>query len=192
MLKNKKINQAGFVILRVLIALLILGSAGFYIHRQNLKNSIPLPTQIAASMTPSPTPTPSPVPTPRPTIRPAPAVTRNPSTPTPQSSAAASCSQFKPADGLATIRINLKEKDGQALSGDWIVKIKPTGSCPGMLPPMWGSQINEVIHQPNYTYTSPGLHPGQFRVDVQYHVSGEGFNWDGTSGSHSHETTVSN
>lgn len=185
----------GFVFIPLLIGLMLVAAVGggyFYLSgNKNTTNQSS--SEISPSILPSATPEPTLTPTFTPTPSPKPTPTKKPFTPTPKPTAAQSaCSQFVPENGLTTITINLKEKAGATLTGDWIVKIKPTGSCPGILPPNWGGQINEVIHQPNYTYTSPGLHPGQFRVDVQYHFTGEGFDWDGTSGSHSREVMVSN
>jgi len=175
----------GFAPVAIIIIIAVVLVTGVLIsknYQRSDTSSTPQPTMESTAV-PTLTPSPSPRSSIRPTVRP---------TITPTPTASTGCSRFKPEDGLTSITITLKEKDGKPLVGDWIVKIKPTGSCPGILPQAWGSQINEVIRQPNYTYTSPGLHPGQFRVDINYHITGDGFDWDGTSGTHSREVTVSN
>jgi len=191
--------KKGFVIIPILIAfsLALIVGFGYTIYKKSHFN----PNQyewagvsITPSITPesvSNSPTLTTVPTITPTKKPIP--TKKPNTPTPKpTTAQTSCSQFKPADGLATITITLKEKSGQSLAGDWTVKIKPTGACPGMLSPGWNGELTEIVRQPTYTYKSPGFSPGQFRVDVNYHTSGSGFDVDATSGDHSNEVGVSN
>jgi len=189
MLNNSK---KGFIFLPVLIAAaaIIIGVGGyFYFSNKDAKSINRSDARISATATQTPAPTTKPTLTP--TLSPKPIPTKKPITPTVKpTGAVTSCSKFKPEDGLTTLLITLKEKDGKPLIGDWTVKIKPTGSCPGILPPNWGNELSDVVRQPNYTYTSPGLHPGQFRVDVQYYYTGEGFDWDGTSGPHSKEVTV--
>jgi hypothetical protein len=188
--------RKGFIFLPLLLVVAIVAIIAGGIYVQNKNNSVQNSSDnILLTSTPTAGPTVTPTFSPTPTAKPTP--TKKPFTPTPKpttipTAAESGCSKFKPEDGLTTITITLKEKDNKPLVGDWIVKIKPTGSCPGILPPGWGSEINEVIKQPNYNYTSPGLHPGQFRVDVQYHFTGEGLDWDGTSGNHTREVSVSN
>ncbi len=187
--------RKGFVFIPVLIiiALTLIGAIGYSIYQRSSSDKIDnslentKPTESPAF---SPSPTTTPIPTATPTKKPVP--TKKPNTPTPSPvTNATGCSQFVPENGLATITINLKEKDNQPLFGDWIVKIKPTGSCPAIMP--YGNQpVEAVIRQGTYTYTSPGFHPGQVRVDVNYHFSGEGFDMDAISGSHSREINVSN
>lgn len=127
--------------------------------------------------------------TPTPAKKPKPIISKIPS-PTPTIDLS-DCGRFKPEDGLATITIVLKEKDGKPLYGDWTVTIKPTGNCPAILP--YGNKpITDIIRQPTYTFTTVGFHPGQVRVDVKYHYTGEGFDVDATSGNHVREVTVSN
>ena len=181
--------QKGFAPLIVLFTFAILAAGvGFYSIKN--KTSMKVEDKADATQTPaaSSSPTNTPISTPKstlsPTKRPVVTVTTSPVSQN-------NCSRFKPENGPTSVTITLKEKDGKALSGDWVVEIKPTGSCPGILPPHWGSKINEVVRQPNYTYTSPGMGPGQFRVDVKYHLTGEGFDWEGTSGSHAREVVVS-
>lgn len=170
----------------VAVTLVMIAGAVAFKSYQKVGLSTPLPQVLVQT---SPSPTPSLIPTIKPTAAP----TKKPTTtPTPTTAANLGCSKYKPEDGLATLTINLKEKDGKPLVGDWTVKIKPKSPCPGMLPPLWGSEINEVVRQPTYTYTSQGMHPGLFRVDVNYHYTGEGFDWEGTSGNHTKEITVSN
>ena len=175
----------------IMIVAVVVITAVVFSSLTSTPGTTPAPA-IESTFSPVPTTTPTPKPTPKPTLKPTVMPVKT-ITPTPVATVVSGgCSKFDPTAGLATITITLKEKDSKPLVGDWIVKIKPTGSCQGILPPNWGSQLNEVIKQPNYTYTSPGMHPGQFRVDVQYHYTGEGFDWDGTSGGHSREIQVSN
>lgn len=176
----------GFAAIYLVIGLFILAILGF--GYSNFKNT----TVMQETPTAAPTSTPSLPPTATPTLKPIVTKKPSPQSPSPTSVVQNPCAQFKPENGLTSITITLKEKDGKPLAGDWTVKIKPASECPGQLPPMWGGQINEVIRQPNYTYTSPGMGPGKFRVDVNYHAGGEGFDWDGTSGNHSREITVTN
>src|SRR3972149_3456276 len=185
-------RNKGFVLLPILILIAIVAlGAGIYINSKKVKTSVPQ-TELQTStitITETPSSIPTSVPTPPPTKKPQPTLTKA-TTPTPAVNIS-DCSRFKPEDGLATITINLKEKDGKTLIGDWIVKIKPTGSCPAILP--YGNQpLTNVIHQGTYTYTSVGFHTGQVRVDVEYHYTGEGFDVDATSGNHSRDVTVSN
>lgn len=197
-------RKNGFAFVYIIIVLSVVGLIGVgYLGLKKSKIDLKLPNIANFKPSQSPTPTPSPFAspkptvqagTPTPTIKPTPRPTKKPVIPTvsPAPVADNGCSKFKPADGLTTLTITLKEKDGNALAGDWVVKISPSGACPGSLPPNWGSQINDVIKQPKYTYTSAGLGPGKFRVDVNYHTSGEGFDWDGVSGNTTREVTVSN
>lgn len=181
--------QKGFAPILVIFALAVLtAGVGFYSIKN--KTSVNVEDKIDETQTPTPSssPTNTSISTSKPTLSP----TKRPvAVATASSAPQNNCSRFKPENGLTSITITLKEKDGKTLSGDWIVEIKPTGSCPGILPPHWGSKVNEVVRQPNYTYTSPGMGPGQFRVDVKYHLTGEGFDWEGTSGNHTKEVVVS-
>lgn len=141
----------------------------------------------------SPTQIPSPtiIPTASPTMKPIPTKVPIPKLSIVPTSTTTDCSKFKPEDGLATISITLKEKDGKPLFGDWAVEIKHAGTCPAILP-YGDQQLNTVIKQGTYTFTSAGFHPGQVRVDVKYHYTGEGLDIDAVSGNTSREVTVSN
>lgn len=187
-------NQ-GFIFIPILVfVVFIVGGAGTYFYVKHNKTSNI--QNVVEIFTPTPTgantPTLTPISTftpPIPTKKPQPTLTKAPTlTPTVNLN---DCSRFKPEDGLATITISLKEKDGKSLLGDWTVTIKPTGSCPAILP--YGNQpLFNVIKQYTYTFTTVGFHPGQVRVDVNYHYSGEGFDVDATSGNHVREVVVSN
>lgn len=175
------------------ILLLIIGVviAGVLITRNSVSfvkiNETPVPTESATSI-PTISPTSKPTTKPKSTIvaTPTPKLTTV-TTSVPQSA----CDKFKPADGLTTITLNLQASSGQIV-GDTIVKIKPASSCPGTLPSGWGGELTEVIRQGTTSWTSPGMSPGNFRVDVNYHNSGQGFDVEGTSGNHPVTVTLNN
>jgi hypothetical protein len=141
--------------------------------------SVPTPTRFIKKFSPTPT------------VIKDPNITSEPSpeSPTPTENP---CRKFNPEAGLATITVNIQPQPGETLVGDTLVKVKPQAPCPGTLPPLWGNQITDVIRQGKTSWTSPGLGPGTFRVDVKYHYTGQGFDVDAISGSNALTVTVSN
>lgn len=185
--------RRGTVLLPVLVAIafVVIGVGMFFRNskKEESQNIVPDDTSTTVTSSPSPTVMPTLSPSNTPTKKPQPVVTKLP-TASPTTNLG-DCSRFNPDDGLATITINLKEKDNKPLLGDWTVTIKPTGNCPAILP-YGNAPLTNVIHQYTYTYTTVGFHPGQVRVDVNYHYSGEGFDIDATSGNQTREVVVSN
>lgn len=186
--------QRGFVAFPVLLAIIVLVVV-VLAGPKVLKNSNLLPTKaeveeaVVVSETPVSTPNSSPAPSP--TSIPKIKVTSTP-TPSPKPTATQvsinPCDKFKPGDGLATITVSLQASSGSVV-GDAIVKIKATGDCPGAVP--GGGQITDIIRQGS-SWTSPGLTPGKFRIDVEYHGAGQGLDVDAVSGGNSVTVTVSN
>ncbi len=101
------------------------------------------------------------------------------------------CSIFDPKQGLATVTINLTEKNGQKLSGPWTANMNSAKACPAIFPggiSFWPNYIPDG----DYSWTSVGFSPGKIRIDVNYHSTGQAFDIDATSGNHIINMTVSN
>jgi hypothetical protein len=100
------------------------------------------------TVTPTPTPTATPTPTPTPVPQKA------------QAPASVGCAQFNPANGPVSVRVNLIPDSG-TITGKTVVRVKPTGSCPGE-----SAAIENWMNEGDRSWTSPGVNPGRYRIEV--------------------------
>lgn len=112
---------------------------------------MPQPTlRVMPSSTITPTPTQTPTPTPAPAAK----------TGTTTNTATTGCTQFKPENAPVFMRVTLVPKSG-TMVGRTVVRVIPTGSCPNE-----SAQVEHWLGDGEFSWTSPGLNPGRYRVEI--------------------------
>ena len=110
---------------------------------------------IAPTSTPTPTQTPTPIPTPTSTPTPTP----RPRT-SGQSNAGTGCAQFNANSGQSTVTITLVTNGG-SVTGDTVVRLIPTGSCPGE-----SASQEHWMSSGETSWTTGAVNPGRYRIEI--------------------------
>jgi len=118
----------------------------------------PSPT---AEPTAEPSPTPSPTPEPTPTPSPSPSSTPKPKKQSSTPVESNSCAQYKPENGQVFVRVNLVLRSGSSVVGRTVIRVKPTGTCPGE-----SETVEHWLESGEMSWTTPGLNPGRYRIEV--------------------------